>query len=151
MGISAILASIFGERGISGTVVDVIKEFHLSPEQEAQIQAAIAARELELMKLAAQRDTEQAETNKVEAANASIFVAGWRPWIGWVCGASFAYTFVIQPFLVFLVVVFGAQVPLDLLPKLDWSMLSSVLLGMLGLGYMRTQEKIAAGQAANGH
>src|SRR5690349_1351153 len=46
----------------------------------------------------------QLEVNKAEAAHNSIFVAGWRPFIGWVCGAAFAYTFVLQPFAVFLVV-----------------------------------------------
>lgn len=151
MGFSAILSSIFGDRGLSGIVLDIVKEFHLSPEAEAKIQAAIAERELALVKLAAQRDSEQVETNKVEAANANVFVAGWRPFVGWVCGASFAYTFVVQPFLVFLVVVFGVSVPLDLLPKLDWSMLANVLFGILGLGYMRTQEKVAAGLPSGGH
>src|SRR3990167_5445401 len=53
----------------------------------------------------------QIEVNKVEAASQSLFVAGWRPWVGWTCGAAYAYTFVVQPFLVF--VLTAAQVHID--------------------------------------
>ncbi len=81
----------------------------------------------------------QIELNKAEAASSSLFVAGWRPFIGWVCGGAYAYTFVIQPFLVFTLIAFG--VTLTPLPHLDWSELSFVLFGLLGLGAMRTYEK----------
>lgn len=89
---------------------------------------------LELAKMQAQTDT-----NKVEAGNASVFVAGWRPFIGWVCGSAFAWTFVLAP-----MVTYGAALaghPLSL-PALDLSQLSPVLMGMLGLGAMRTVEKV---------
>ena len=89
---------------------------------------------LELAKMQAQTDT-----NKVEAANTSVFVAGWRPFIGWVCGSAFAWTFVAAP-----MVSYGAALaghPLSL-PALDLSQLSPVLMGMLGLGAMRTVEKV---------
>lgn len=147
----AAIKSVFGDRGIAGTVTDIIKEYHISDADKAKIAADIAERELKVATLVAQRDTEQADINKTEASSTSIFVAGWRPFVGWVCGSAFAYTFVVQPFLIFLVVLFRWDMPLDLLPKLDWSMLANVLFGILGLGYMRTQEKVATGQAANGH
>ena len=81
----------------------------------------------------------QIELNKAEAQSQSLFVAGWRPFIGWVCGGAYAYTFVIQPFLVFTLLACGLTLPP--LPHLDWSELSFVLFGLLGLGAMRTYEK----------
>ena len=81
----------------------------------------------------------QIELNKAEAQSSSLFVAGWRPFIGWVCGGAYAYTFVIQPFLVFALMACGVTMPP--LPHLDWSELSFVLFGLLGLGAMRTYEK----------
>ncbi len=83
----------------------------------------------------------QIELNKAEAASQSLFVAGWRPFIGWVCGGAYAYTFVIQPFLVFALTAFGLTLNASQLPHLDWSELSFVLFGLLGLGAMRTYEK----------
>ena len=84
----------------------------------------------------------QIEVNKVEAASQSLFVAGWRPFVGWCCGASYAYTFVLQPFLIFILT--GAQVKVDIaqLPVLDMGELGVVLFGMLGLGAMRSWEKV---------
>lgn len=81
----------------------------------------------------------QTDTNKAEAANASVFVAGWRPFIGWVCGAAFAWTFVVGPMVSYAAKLAGITVQL---PVLDLSELTPVLLGMLGLGAMRTVEKV---------
>ena len=83
-------------------------------------------------------DTVQAEVNKAEAASANWFVAGWRPAVGWPCAAAFAYTFVLQPFMFSLLGALGVKVPL---PPLDMSVLMTVLLGMLGLGGLRSWEK----------
>ena len=81
----------------------------------------------------------QLEINKAEAASSSVFKGGWRPFIGWTCGAAFAYHFVLQPFLLFAVAVFGLDIPP--LPQFDMSSLMTVLMGMLGLGGLRTFEK----------
>jgi hypothetical protein len=81
----------------------------------------------------------QIEVNKAEAASNSVFKGGWRPFIGWVCGTAFAYHFVLQPLLVFIIAVYGLQVP-DL-PEFDMASLMTVLGGMLGLGGLRTFEK----------
>lgn len=81
----------------------------------------------------------QMAIDQVEAANQSIFVAGWRPGIGWVCGAAFAWTYVIQPLLAFIMSAIGHPVSL---PALDISGMMPVLLGMLGLGGMRSLEKV---------
>ena len=81
----------------------------------------------------------QIEVNKAEATSSSVFKGGWRPFIGWVCGTAFAYHFVLQPLLVFIIAVYGLQVP-DL-PDFDMASLMTVLGGMLGLGGLRTFEK----------
>ncbi len=81
----------------------------------------------------------QIEVNKIEAGSGSNFKGGWRPAIGWICGAAFAYHFVVQPLLIFLIVTFGGEVP-DL-PKFEMEALMTVLFGMLGLGGLRTFEK----------
>jgi hypothetical protein len=80
----------------------------------------------------------QIEVNQAEAGSSSLFVAGWRPWIGWVCGIAFAYHFVAQPFLAFILAATGHPVTL---PTFNMDALYTVLLGMLGLGSMRTFEK----------
>lgn len=81
----------------------------------------------------------QIEVNKAEAASGSLFKGGWRPFIGWVCGVAFAYHFIVQPFLVFLIALFG--IPLPPLPSFDMASLMTVLGGLLGLGSLRTFEK----------
>jgi hypothetical protein len=81
----------------------------------------------------------QIEVNKAEAASGSVFKGGWRPFIGWVCGAAFAYHFVLQPVIVFVVVTAGVTVPP--LPEFDMNSLLTVLGGLLGLGSLRTFEK----------
>jgi hypothetical protein len=81
----------------------------------------------------------QIEVNKVEAASNSIFKSGWRPAIGWVCGFAFAYHFVIQPLLVFILTYAGHPIPP--LPEFDMASLMTVLGGLLGLGGLRTFEK----------
>lgn len=81
----------------------------------------------------------QIDVNKVEAASTSLFKAGWRPFIGWTCGSAFAYHFVLQPLLVFVLVSSGNTVPE--LPKFEMDALMTVLFGMLGLGGLRTFEK----------
>ena len=81
----------------------------------------------------------QIEVNKTEAASSSIFKGGWRPFIGWVCGTAFAYHFVLQPFLIFVLTTLGQPVPM--LPEFDMASLMTVLGGLLGLGGLRTFEK----------
>lgn len=87
-----------------------------------------------------QLDLAQIEVNKTEAQHASLFVAGWRPWIGWVCGFAFAYILIVQPFLAFCFAAAGH--PIEKLPEIDSDLLGWALGGMLGLGTMRTVEKV---------
>lgn len=90
---------------------------------------------------------QQTEINKEEARHGSLFVAGWRPFVGWVCGSSLAYTFILQPLVQFLVVLYGVDFDAAELPTLDMGELMTVLLGMLGLGGLRTYEKFKGVEA----
>ena len=73
----------------------------------------------------------QLQVNRVEAAHKSLFVSGWRPAIGWICGLSLFYSTILSPILGIWFTV----------PPVDSSLLTTVLMGMLGLGAMRTVEK----------
>ena len=105
-----------------------------------ELLSAERAQDLEALKAALSADMAQMEVNKTEAASSDRFVAGWRPFIGWVCGVAFAYHFVLQPLLAFSVANLGQHALV--LPQFDMDALSTVLMGMLGLGGLRTIEKI---------
>ena len=109
--------------------------------EKAKLELLKAEREgnLEELRLALAADQAQTDINKTEAASSDRFVAGWRPFIGWVCGVAFAYHFIAQPFLAFAIANSGGAVTL---PNFDMDALSTVLMGMLGLGGLRTIEKI---------
>ena len=81
----------------------------------------------------------QIEINKEEAKSRNIFIAGWRPFVGWTCGIALCYHFVLQPFLTFLLFAFGYPITL---PTFDMGTLTTVLMGMLGLGGLRSYEKV---------
>jgi hypothetical protein len=81
----------------------------------------------------------QMEINKAEAAQDN-FRGGWRPATGWVCVAGLCYQFLLMPILPWLITVAGGQVPP--LPPIDNDTLMVLLTGMLGLGGMRTFEKV---------
>jgi len=81
----------------------------------------------------------QVEINKVEAASQNMFVAGWRPFVGWTCGVALLYHFLLLPLLHFILKASGVEVDL---PEFDFSHLSTILMGMLGLGGLRTYEKL---------
>jgi hypothetical protein len=103
-----------------------------------------AAAKLELMKPQQNGElaqiTGQMEINKVEAASSSLFVSGWRPSIGWICGAGFAVQFVIGPLAEWGSALAGHPVKF---PQMDTGTMMPLLLGMLGLGGLRTAEKLA--------
>lgn len=132
MGVGQILANIFG----SGVLKPILDKFFPDAAQKEQFL-------LQMQQEADKMDLAQIGVNQSEAESENWFVAGWRPAIGWVCAMAFAYTFLIQPFLIFVAVAFNVNLHTEKLPVLDWSMLMNVLFGMLGLGYLRTQEKMA--------
>ena len=85
-----------------------------------------------------QNAVSQLQVNQAEAASKSVFVAGWRPWIGWVCGMAFAYTYIVQPLGQFVLALVNHPVAL---PPVNLDGMMPVLLGMLGLGAMRSWDK----------
>tara|TARA_R100000231_G_scaffold139539_2_gene121158 strand:+ start:729 stop:1109 length:381 start_codon:yes stop_codon:yes gene_type:complete len=78
----------------------------------------------------------QTKINEIEAKHRSVFVAGWRPFVGWVCGVALAYNFIIRDLFIW------ALQPEEVPPALQMEHLMTVLMGMLGLGGLRTFEKI---------
>jgi len=83
----------------------------------------------------------QLRINEKEAQHGSIFVAGWRPAVGWICGIALGWNFIIQPLLLWISWLIPEGADLASAPKLDTGELMTVLLGMLGLGGLRTYEK----------
>lgn len=133
-------------QGIIQGAQQLIGMFKLSPEIKAQLEAQLneANIDLEKAQLAAQVAAMQGQLdiNKQEAASTSIWVAGWRPAVGWVCAAALAWEFVLKPFLVFGLIAIHHP-PLTPLPVLDVATLVAGLLApLLGLGTMRSYEKV---------
>ena len=127
---------------VAAPVLDIINKLIPDPIAKAQIQLQVEqlAQNDEFKQIDAQLATAQlqTDTNKVEASNVSIFVSGWRPFVGWVCGCGFGYQFLFSPLLGYVSAIFHGPVP----PSIDVSALSTMLTGMLGFGAMRTFEKI---------
>ena len=80
----------------------------------------------------------QIEVNIEEAKHRTVFVAGGRPFTGWVCATALAYHFILEPVIVFVLALYNIQLTL---PQFDMASLLTVLMGMLGLGGLRTYEK----------
>ena len=108
-----------GRKSVAGNLAweirEAIKGKELDPNQLLEIQTRI---------------------NEIEAQHRTVFVAGWRPFIGWVCGVALAYNFVIRDLFIW------AIKPETIPPALQMEHLMTVLLGMLGLGGLRTYEKL---------
>jgi hypothetical protein len=101
------------------------------------------AAKLELLKLQQSGElasmTAQTDINKEEAKNASILVSGWRPFVGWVCGSAFALHFLLIPIANFILVANNHK---EVVLAFDMQTLLTVLMGLLGLGGMRSYEKV---------
>lgn len=119
------LAAIDGIASLASNVLD--RFFPNKTEQEKQ--------EITMAMMVIQG---QIDTNKVEAANPNMFVAGWRPYVGWVCGTGFAIQFVVAPIAEWGAALAGHPVKF---PELDMGTLLTLLGGMLGIGGLRTYEK----------
>lgn len=110
----------------------------LLPDPAAQAQAKLELLKIQesgdLQRLAMQTDLAKAQValDTAEVQSGSI-LGKWRGFLGWTCAGSFAYQFVIQPFMVTMILWVSPSFPVDKLPKLDWQDLGKVLLGMLGI------------------
>ena len=135
------LEKIFGSMVGGGVVsaaegvANVIDQF-VETEDEKRVAEVIKAKMMMKPSLA------QIELNKIEAGHRSIFVAGWRPFIGWVCGCALLWHFILFDLLSWIMASFFPQA--ERLPELTGTeALVTVLLSLLGLGAMRTAEKFA--------
>lgn len=112
--------------------------------------AANDAGKLELAKMQLNGDlatySGQIEVDLAEAKSSSIFVAGWRPYVGWVCGTGLAYQFIVRPLLMAVFGVFGSHA---VAPPLEMGSMMELLAGMLGFGAMRTVEKVQGVQTGH--
>ncbi len=133
---------------VGGKLID-----KLVPDPAAKAQMQLQLIQLkqtgELQALAADTTLAQAqlEVNKAEATSSSLFVSGWRPFVGWVCGVGLGNDFIVRPAAVYLSSIMHVQGAAW--PALDMTSLMPLLLGMLGLGAMRTYEKINSASNAS--
>lgn len=116
---------------VVGRLIDLI------PDPQAREKAKSEA-ERELVQVLTQADQQQIEINKIEAQHQHLFVAGWRPFIGWCGGAGLAWTFIAHPILTWVVAVWQPEMKV---PPLLSDNLLELVIAMLGLGGLRTYEK----------
>ena len=116
-----------------GTLID-----RLIPDRAAA-EKAKAEMEMQLVNAANEAALAQVEVNKIEAGHSSVFVAGWRPSIGWVCAAGLAWAFVVAPVASWALMVLGVKAEL---PAIQFDHLFELVLAMLGIGGLRTFEKM---------
>jgi hypothetical protein len=120
-------------KGIIDGALDVFNRFFPDTEKtkreqfEAELKASIASR------------AQQLAINQTEAASANWFVAGWRPYIGWICGTGLGYQFLLRPLVNGFAAVF--HVTNAPFPSLDTATLLQLLIGMLGMGALRSYDK----------
>lgn len=119
-----------------GPVANLLDKFIEDKDQKARLSHEIATM---AQRHAQEQILSQLEVNKTEANHRSLWVAGWRPFVGWSCGAAMAWHFILLPVTLFITSFAGFEVPE--LPAFDMDSLMTVLLGMLGLGGLRTFEK----------
>lgn len=125
--------------GLTSPITDIISEVVVDKDKKKEIELKLQ----ELVDKADERYHEelmgQIEVNKTEAQHASIFVAGWRPFIGWTSGVGIAYTFVLAPFIEFVARAVGYT---QEMPLPDAAQLMTLVTAMLGVGAMRSYDKV---------
>lgn len=136
MGIVASAAGGIVTSILNSNVVNRLAD--LIPDPLAK-QRAVEQFSIDLAQIVATSDVGQDTTNAAEATSTDRFISYWRPFIGWICGLAFAWHFILMPMLLFIFTLSGKTIPL---PMFDTTTLTTVLFGMLGLGALRTAEKI---------
>lgn len=123
------MADLTGIGEVAGLARDVVNKIwpDKSDQEKMELAGAIAAVQ------------GQIDTNKAEAANPSLFVSGWRPSVGWVCSGALAFQMILAPMIQWGAVFVGKTV---VLPPLDTGTLIGLLMSLLGLGGMRTIERL---------
>jgi len=120
-----------------GPVTGLLDKFIEDKDQKARLAHEVATM---AQKHALELSRAQLDVNRVEAGNANLFVSGWRPAVGWVCVLGMAGNFMVIPFSNFVLALL--EIPVKI-PLIDTATMMPVLMGMLGLGTLRTYEKKA--------
>jgi hypothetical protein len=138
-GVGGVIGGVVGAIGnIIGKVIDNKEK---AAEATAKLQELFVSGQLtaELEQLKAVTSA-QSDVNKIEAASTSLFIAGWRPFVGWICGVGLGMSCIVAPLFTWVTTLCGHPTPF---PDLNNPILQSTLAGMLGLGYgLRTYEKL---------
>ena len=130
-GVSGGIGSIFSAIGTLAKDIRQAITGEISPEKKAEMESKLL--ELEFMSSKAQTDI-----NLEEARNPNMFVSGWRPFVGWICGFSLGWQFIGSPIFEWIIKLSGKNI---VAPTLDTGSLITVLFALLGLGGLRTYEK----------
>lgn len=134
MGLGKWLGEMVGS-GVGSLAKDVGSVINDFVETDEEKKAA----EILLMKVQQEPDKWQAKINMIEARHRTIFVAGWRPFIGWICGASLGMNFIFFPLMEWYSKLWGNELTR---PDMDTGALMTLVISLLGLGATRTYEKM---------
>lgn len=134
-----LITTILGGLNIDGILGRFFPSKEKAQEFKATMEQELLRQEGEITKAALATQAAQIDVNKAEAATGSLFIAGWRPFIGWVCGAALVVQYIARPLLPWFAEVAGFTVPA--IPSLDDSIME-LMMGMLGLAGVRTFEKV---------
>jgi hypothetical protein len=133
------IGQLLGGGDFVTAVGNVVDKFVTTDKERLELQVerekAAQDHEYRMEQLDQQLDIAQTEVNKAEAASGSLFVAGWRPAIGWVCAVALAYQFIGYPLLIWFAI---DRHP----PQMDMADLYPLIFGMLGIAGMRSFDKL---------
>ena len=132
----------FGLDDIIAASLRIVDKFIPDPEAKARAQLEMLnikqAEVFKQLEVALAEQQMQADINKVEAASDHVFVSGWRPFMGWICGLGFAMQVIVFPVVSTIAAMVNHSFPM---PEMPIEVLMTTLLGLLGLGGMRSWEK----------
>ena len=135
---------LLGWGQISDFLKDIVNKVVPDPAQKAQATLALAQLEqqgeFKLIDTQLALAKSQTDINAIEASSDSLFVAGWRPYIGWVCGIALTYQYLLRPLLPWIINLFHPIIPVPIPMALD-DTLTQLVYGMLGFGALRTIDK----------
>jgi hypothetical protein len=130
---------LLGIGGVIEAVGKVAGDLITTDKEKMQMEIESRKLDLEQMKIEQSNNLAQIDVNKIEAASSSVFVSGWRPFIGWACGFAFLYIGLLEPIARFVAKIGFAYI--GEFPEIDPTITMQVLFGLLGLAGMRTYEK----------
>jgi hypothetical protein len=125
---------------IVGKILDKIPDAGAREKARMEFELQVSQQEQKLLETLVSVDNKQLEVNAEEAKNPSLFVSGWRPGVAWICVVAFAWAYVLQPIVVFTAALL--KHPIVGLPELAMGEMMPVLLGLLGMGGLRSFEKL---------